>query len=52
MGLSPKDASRRSRLNAGLLPPREFIAAAMYLAVMPSAKRNRKFIADLASERR
>jgi len=36
--------------NAGLFPPGGLIAAAMHLAVMSAAKRNRKLVADLVAE--
>jgi hypothetical protein len=52
MCLQPKDPSGRGRIDTGLLPPGGFIAAAMDLAVMSPAKRNRKLIADLAAKRR
>jgi hypothetical protein len=50
MCLQPKDASRSDRIDAGLLPPDGFIATAMHFAVMSSAKRNRKLVADLAAK--
>ena len=50
MCLQPKDTSRSGWIDAGLFPPGGLIAAAMHLAVMSAAKRNRKLVADLAAE--
>jgi hypothetical protein len=52
MCLQPKHARSGGRINAGLVPPDGFIPAAMHLAVMPPAQRNRKLVADLSAERR
>src|SRR5262249_122847 len=46
----PKDASRRTWIDTGGLPPDCFIAAAMDFAMMSSTQRNRKLVADLAAE--
>jgi len=50
MGFKPKDASRRARIDAGLLPPCGFVAAAMHLAMMAPTEWNSELIADLAPE--
>ena len=52
MGLQPQRASGDGRIDTGLIPPGGFIAAAMDLAMMSPAERNRELIADLAAERR
>src|SRR6516162_6232329 len=52
MCLQPKNASRRARIDTGLLPPHGFVTAAMNFAVMSSAKGNRELIADLAAKGR
>src|SRR5262249_15125714 len=52
MCLQPKNASRRARIDTGLLPPHGFVAAAMNFAMMSSAKGNRELIADLTAKGR
>ena len=52
MCLQPKDSGGVSRINPNVAPPAGFIAAAMHLAVMPPAQRNRELVADLAAQRR
>jgi hypothetical protein len=52
MCLQPKHASSGNRINAGVVPPRSFVTAAMHLAVMSPAQRNRKLVADLSAKRR
>jgi hypothetical protein len=42
---------RDKRIDCSLLPPRQFIAAAMDLAVVRTAQRHRELIAHLATER-
>jgi hypothetical protein len=51
MCLQPKNASRRARIDTGLLPPRRFIATAMDLAMVSPAERHGELVADLAAER-
>jgi hypothetical protein len=46
----PKDSGGGSWINPNVVPPDGFIAAAMHLAVMSAAKRDRKLVADLAAE--
>ena len=50
MCLQPKDSGGVSRINPNVAPPDGFIAAAMHLAVMPPAQRNRELVADLAAQ--
>ena len=52
MCLQPKHASSGGRINADLVPPRSFVTAAVHLAVMSPAQRNRKLVADLPAKRR
>ena len=52
MCLQPKHASSGGRINAGLVPPRSFVTAAVHLPVMSPAQRNRKLVADLSAKRR
>ena len=52
MCLQPKHASRRARIDTGLLPPRGFVAAAVDFTMVPSAKRNGELIADLTAKGR
>ena len=52
MCLRPKHASSGGRINAGLVPPRSLVTAAMHLTVMSPAQRNRKLVADLPAKRR
>jgi hypothetical protein len=46
----PKDSGGGSRVNPNVVPPDGFVAAAMHLAVMTPAKRDRELVADLAAE--
>jgi hypothetical protein len=50
MCLQPQGASRGGWIDTSLIPPRGFIDAAMHLAVMSAAQRNRKLVADLAAK--
>jgi hypothetical protein len=52
MCLQPKHASSGGRINASLVPPRNFVTAAMHLAVMSPAQRDRKLVADLSAKGR
>ena len=52
MCLQPKHASSGGRIYASLVPPRSFVTAAMHLAVMSPAQRNRKLVADFPAKRR
>jgi len=52
MCLQPEDSGGVSRINPNVAPPDGFIAAAMHLAVMAPAQRNRELVADLAAQRR
>jgi hypothetical protein len=52
MRLQPKDASRGRRFNAGLLPPRGFIPAAMDLAMMTPTEGHSELVTDLAAQYR
>jgi hypothetical protein len=49
--LKPENAGRRSRINAGLLPPCRLIAMTVDLAMMAAAERYREFVAHLAAKR-
>ena len=49
--LKPESTGRRSRINAGLLPPCRLIAMTMDLAMMTAAERYREFVARLAAKR-
>jgi hypothetical protein len=48
MCLQPKEASRRTRIDTNLLPPGDFIGAAMHFAVVSPAQWDSEFVADLA----
>src|ERR1051326_8485307 len=50
MGLEPKLAGRRGRIDAGSRPPTGFIAAAVDLTMMATAEWHSELIADLATE--
>ena len=50
VGRPSKNASGGDWVDTGLVPPSYFVAAAMDLTVMSSAKRDRKLITDLAPE--
>jgi len=50
MGFQPQRPGRRHWINADILPPCGFVAAAMHLAMVDPAERNGKFIAGLAAE--
>ena len=52
MCFQPKDSRRSARIYTCLSPPGRFITAAMDLAVMSPAQRNRKLVADLPAKRR
>jgi hypothetical protein len=47
MGLFPKILGSFQRIDFESFPPRNLIASLMKLPMMPAAKRNREFIADL-----
>ena len=51
MRLQPQRAGGGGRVDASLLPPGRFVAAAMDLAMMAAAERHRELVADLAAER-
>ena len=50
MRLEPHGAGRNGRIYSYLPPPRDFIAAIVQLAMMPTTQRDRELVADLASE--
>src|ERR1700688_3970531 len=50
MRFPPQRASRRRRVNPGLLPPCPFIAVTVYFAVVTSTKWDNKLVAHLASQ--
>jgi hypothetical protein len=52
MALQPKRASRGDSVDIGLVPPRGFITAAMHLAMMTTAERDRELIANLSPQSR
>jgi hypothetical protein len=52
MCFQPKHASSGGRINARLVPPRSLVTAAVHLAVMSPAQRNRKLVADFPAKRR
>ena len=52
MPLQPENPSRGGRIDASLVPPHGFIAAAMHLAMMSPAQGYRKLVADLAAKGR
>ncbi len=52
MALQPKDPSSRVRINTGLNPPGHLVTAAMHLAMMTTAERNCKFIANFSAQSR
>jgi hypothetical protein len=49
MGLQPQGAGSDTRINASILPPPSFIAAAMGLAMMAPAQRHGALITGLAA---
>ena len=49
MALQPKRASRDGSIDTGLVPPRTFVTAAMHLAMMTTAERDRELIANFAA---
>ena len=51
MRLQPKDAGAHNRIDAGLGPPCCFVTAAMDLAMVSSAQRDRELVADFAAKR-
>ncbi len=51
MRFEPQHAGGGGRIDASLLPPRRFVAAAMDLAMMAAAERHGELIADLAAKR-
>jgi hypothetical protein len=50
MALQPKRASRGGSIGANLIPPRGFVTAAMYLAMMTTAERDRELIANFSAQ--
>src|SRR5215469_10656089 len=52
MALQPKRASRGGSIDTGLVPPRSFFTAAMHLAMMTTAERDRELIANLSAKSR
>jgi hypothetical protein len=50
MAFQPEGASYNCRVQANILPPPYFVAAAVHLAMVPTAERNRELIAYLAAE--
>ena len=51
MRLSPKFVGDSHGIQAQLRPPRRLFGIAMHLAMVGSAERHRKFVADFAAER-
>ena len=47
--MEPHGAGRNGRIYSYLPPPRDFIAAIVQLAMMPTTQRYRELVADLAS---
>ena len=52
MALQPKHASRGCSINTGLVPPRGFVAAAMHLAMMTTAERDRELVTNFSAQSR
>jgi hypothetical protein len=50
MGFEPQRSRRVGRIYTHRVPPRNFVAAAVHLAVMPSTQWNGELIADLSPE--
>src|SRR6516164_7638847 len=52
MAFQPKRASRGGSIDTGLVPPRGFVTAAMHLAMMTTAERDRELIANFSAQSR
>jgi hypothetical protein len=52
MALQPKCARYSGSIDAGLVPPHGFIPAAMHLAMMTTAERDRELIAPFSAQSR
>ena len=46
----PEPAGNLDRVDAGLLPPRAFVAGAMHRTMMPATEWDRELVADLAAK--
>jgi hypothetical protein len=49
MALQPKRASRDGSIDTSFVPPRAFVTAAMHLAMMTAAERDRELIANFSA---
>src|SRR6516164_361575 len=52
MVLQPERASRGGSIDTGLVPPRGFVTAAMHLAMMTTAERDRELVTNFSAQSR